>query len=82
MSTYIRLKDKLGRLKSLIKGSGEDIGESIEDAYLDIAGYCILTLTAKRNKESETKNPNMIASGERNEGINLATQTIEKSGDA
>lgn len=48
LSTYIRLTDKLGRLKNLVKQVDMRVDESIEDVYRDIAGYCILTLVSMK----------------------------------
>ena len=48
-STMIRLQDKIGRLETIV--SGEELlvdDEPIEDIYLDIAGYCILSLASKQ----------------------------------
>lgn len=59
LSTYIRLTDKIGRLKTLINKEAKVKNEPIEDAYRDIAGYCILTLVSKQllqnNKEVQLK---------------------------
>ena len=54
VSTYIRLSDKLGRLANLVKNVDMRVSdESIEDAYRDIAGYCILTLASRMRMEME-----------------------------
>lgn len=48
ISSLIRLSDKLGRLEKLTR-IGEDnakVQESIEDTYLDMAGYAILSYTS------------------------------------
>ncbi|NFH81689.1 DUF1599 domain-containing protein [Clostridium botulinum] len=43
--TCIRLEDKLNRLKSLAKGSEQQIkDESIEDTLKDLANYSIMTI--------------------------------------
>lgn len=53
LSTYIRLSDKVGRLKTLMTHEAQ-VQESIEDVYRDIAGYAILTLLSiKRIQPSE-----------------------------
>ena len=38
----IRLGDKCARLKTLLSGEPDTVGESLEDTLLDIAGYAIL----------------------------------------
>ena len=50
VSTVIRLEDKLNRLESLIENE-EKVNESIDDKLLDIAGYAILTLIARREEQ-------------------------------
>lgn len=54
ISTYIRLSDKLGRLANLVKQVDMQVDESIEDAYRDIAGYCILTLVSRMRMDMNT----------------------------
>ena len=40
----VRLWDKISRLKNLIWGKGTPKNESIEDTFIDIAGYAIIGL--------------------------------------
>ncbi len=43
--TCIRLEDKLNRLKSLAKGSEQQVkDESIQDTLMDLANYSIMTI--------------------------------------
>jgi len=51
MGTCIRLTDKVGRLKTLSQGLTMEVKEPIEDVYMDIAGYCILTLVSKLRQQ-------------------------------
>lgn len=47
MIVYVRLLDKLGRLRTHIKGSKFKItDESVKDIYRDMAGYSILALAS------------------------------------
>lgn len=39
---FIRMTDKWSRLKELLKGKPDQVGESIKDTLLDLAVYCIL----------------------------------------
>ncbi len=53
-STWIRLEDKVGRLENIVSGKEMLINnEVIEDIYLDIAGYCILSLASKQKLSEE-----------------------------
>ena len=42
----VRMDDKISRL-----ATGNDVIESDEDIYLDLAGYCVLWLVAHRDEE-------------------------------
>jgi hypothetical protein len=55
VSGVIRLNDKLNRLKNLIKGNPNLVGEAIEDTVLDNAGYSVL-IAVERIKEKEVGN--------------------------
>lgn len=46
----IRLNDKVQRLLNLISNKKEEINESIEDNFLDISIYGIISLLVKREK--------------------------------
>lgn len=43
VSSVIRIEDKITRLDNLIGGEQDKVGESIQDTFLDIAGYALLT---------------------------------------
>ncbi|MGG7057587.1 nucleotide modification associated domain-containing protein [Clostridium tertium] len=47
---FLRIEDKLSRLKSLTKKETEVVDESIEDTLKDIIGYTLLMINNKRNK--------------------------------
>ena len=47
---FLRIEDKLSRLKSLSKKEAAVIDESIEDSLKDIIGYTLLMINNKRNK--------------------------------
>lgn len=54
LSTFIRLMDKIERMKTLITKSDIKVkDEPLEDVYLDIAGYCILTLVSRQLLQEE-----------------------------
>lgn len=54
LSTLIRLTDKMKRLRNIVSGNEMLIaGESLDDVYEDIAGYCILTLSSITRLEEE-----------------------------
>lgn len=50
MSAQIRIDDKVRRLKELIKGDPDKVGESLFDTFLDLAGYGILS-SIEANRE-------------------------------
>ena len=53
LAMYIRLSDKLRRLKSHTDGLEFHIkNEVVDDIYMDIAGYCILALASRKRLES------------------------------
>ena len=47
---FLRIEDKLSRLKSLSKKEAAVIDESVEDTLKDIIGYTLLMINNKRNK--------------------------------
>ena len=47
---FLRIEDKLSRLKSLSKKEAAVIDECIEDTLKDIIGYTLLMINNKRNK--------------------------------
>ena len=49
---FLRIEDKLSRLKSLSKKEAAVIDESIEDTLKDIIGYTLLMINNKRNKNT------------------------------
>lgn len=52
LSAVIRLTDKLERYKSLITSEQKVNDESIEDTLMDLAGYAILTIIARKGASS------------------------------
>ena len=48
---FLRVEDKLSRLKSLSKKEALVADESVEDTLKDIIGYTLLMINNKRNKE-------------------------------
>ena len=48
---FLRVEDKLSRLKSLSKKEASVADESVEDTLKDIIGYTLLMINNKRNKE-------------------------------
>ncbi|MED4172585.1 DUF1599 domain-containing protein [Halalkalibacterium halodurans] len=53
MSSLIRMDDKIQRLKTLESGHEAQVDESIDDTLRDLAGYAILTLVARKEKNSD-----------------------------
>lgn len=51
-STVIRLWDKLLRLETLCEKEAQVKDESVEDTLLDMANYCIMTVTEMRLKKA------------------------------
>lgn len=46
---YVRLLDKIGRLRTYVKGKEFKVDdETVLDIYKDIAGYCILALASNK----------------------------------
>lgn len=44
-AALVRMSDKWNRLNNLMLNNDiDDIGESVQDTLLDLAGYCILTM--------------------------------------
>lgn len=48
---FLRIEDKLSRLKSLSKKEALVADESVEDTLKDIIGYTLLMINNKRNKQ-------------------------------
>ncbi|WP_195953666.1 nucleotide modification associated domain-containing protein [Clostridium saudiense] len=48
---FLRIEDKLSRLKSLNKKDAAVVSESVEDTLKDIIGYTLLMINYKREKE-------------------------------
>lgn len=48
---FLRIEDKLSRLKSLNKKEASVADESVEDTLKDIIGYTLLMINNKRNKK-------------------------------
>ena len=46
---FLRIEDKLSRLKSLSKKDAAEVDESIEDTLKDIIGYTLLMINNRRN---------------------------------
>lgn len=51
----IRIGDKIRRINSLIKngGEGQVKDEKLEDTYLDLANYCVMTVLWIRKQQSK-----------------------------
>lgn len=51
----IRIGDKIRRINSLIKNNGEGQvkDERLEDTYLDLANYCVMTILWIRKQQSK-----------------------------
>ena len=70
---FLRIEDKLSRLKSLSKKEALVADESVEDTLKDIIGYTLLMINNKRNKKNHRfikKNLEVM----RNEKINYKIQ--------
>lgn len=52
VAALVRMSDKWNRLNNLmLDGEGVDnLGESVQDTLLDLAGYCILTMAEMDNE--------------------------------
>ena len=46
-----RASDKIARLRTLLAGSPDEVGESVADTVLDLAGYLILWLVAMKREQ-------------------------------
>ena len=49
----VRMGDKIARLKTLLNSGGAKVQETIDDTVLDLAGYCVLFLVARRKVDNE-----------------------------
>lgn len=47
-AVYTRMRDKINRIKNLL--DNPDNGEPIEDAYLDLSNYCLISYLVKNGK--------------------------------
>jgi hypothetical protein len=47
---WFRMNDKISRLQNLIWKEGIPNNESIEDSWIDLANYSIISLLVNRNK--------------------------------
>lgn len=51
---YVRLLDKIGRLRTKVKGEEFKIAdETVMDIYRDMAGYCILALASIKRLQTQ-----------------------------
>ena len=51
---YVRLLDKLGRLRTKVKGGEFKVAdETVMDIYRDMAGYCILALASIKRLQTQ-----------------------------
>ncbi|MCD5531050.1 DUF1599 domain-containing protein [Lactobacillus delbrueckii subsp. lactis] len=52
IAALVRMSDKWNRLNNLMLGSDgvDNLGESVQDTLLDLAGYCILTMAELDNE--------------------------------
>lgn len=53
ISVIVRLKDKIARLYNLWENEDDPAYESIEDTFMDIAGYALLSLRMIRHDKKE-----------------------------
>lgn len=53
IAALVRMSDKWNRLNNLMLDSDgvDNLGESVQDTLLDLAGYCILTMAALNNED-------------------------------
>ncbi|MBT9069190.1 nucleotide modification associated domain-containing protein [Lactobacillus delbrueckii subsp. bulgaricus] len=53
IAALVRMSDKWNRLNNLMLDSNgiDNLGESIQDTLLDLAGYCILTMAELDNED-------------------------------
>ena len=53
-SVWVRLGDKVSRLETLLRRGGTPrVAESIDDTILDLAGYCAILWTIRREDDGE-----------------------------
>ena len=53
MGTMVRMSDKWSRLKQLIQGKPDEVGESIKDTLMDLAVYSLLEIILIEEFEKE-----------------------------
>jgi hypothetical protein len=53
IAALVRMSDKWNRLNTLMLDSNgiDNLGESVQDTLLDLAGYCILTMAELNNED-------------------------------
>ncbi len=53
IAALVRMSDKWNRLNTLMLDSNgiDNLGESVQDTLLDLAGYCILTMAELDNED-------------------------------
>lgn len=53
IAALVRMSDKWNRLNTLMIDSNgiDNLGESIQDTLLDLAGYCVLTMAELDNED-------------------------------
>lgn len=56
----VRMSDKIARLDNLMDkanqdGPTNDLGESIEDTLMDLAGYCLLLIQVREGENNDSK---------------------------
>lgn len=49
----VRMSDKINRLRNLFQGEQQpEVQESINDTILDLAGYCVMFLVQRQEKDT------------------------------
>ncbi|ADQ61251.1 nucleotide modification associated domain-containing protein [Lactobacillus delbrueckii subsp. lactis] len=53
IAALVRMSDKWNRLNTLMLDSNgiDNLGESVQDTLLDLAGYCVLTMAELDNED-------------------------------
>lgn len=55
VGTMVRMSDKWSRLKQLMKGKKDEVGESIKDTLMDLAVYCLIEIILIEKAEETLK---------------------------